>query len=43
MRKTKVTSKKRDEYKDRKGYDKGSLDNLQDKSINVEKVKNRNR
>ena len=37
--KTKVTSKKGDEYKDRKGYDKGSLDNLQDKSINVEKVK----
>ena len=37
--KTKVTSKKSDEYKDRKEYDKGSLDNLQDKSINVEKVK----
>lgn len=38
-KKTKVTRKKGDEYKDRKGNDKGSLDNLQDKSINLKKVK----
>src|SRR5699024_7468167 len=38
-KKTKVTRKKGDEYKDRQGNDKGSLDNLQDKSINVENAK----
>ena len=37
--KTKVTSKKVNESEDRKGYDKGSLDNLQEKSINVGKAK----
>src|SRR5699024_3208404 len=35
----KVTNKKVNESEDRKGYDKGSLDNLQDNSINVEKAK----
>src|SRR5699024_5132959 len=34
-KKTKVTSKKVNEYEDKKGDDKDSLDNLQDKSINV--------
>ena len=38
-KKIKVTNKKVNESEDRKGYDKGSLDNLQDNSINVEKAK----